>query len=163
MNKKKLFDKEATLVTANNEKYQIKSSKYFVMSRNKHNRRLKHKFGNAYTITKVLDEPADPFKIDNMSFISEVFGLDDDGRFRFLSENVVKPKITYGELHDYNNGNEEPITIIEDYEDRIKRITSIGDLVIFESDIPEKSFKMDIKVLKLIRKLTEKSSNKKDL
>ena len=51
MNKKKLFDKEATLVTANNEKYQIKSSKYFVMSRNKHNRRLKHKFGNAYTIT----------------------------------------------------------------------------------------------------------------
>ena len=158
----KYFRKKATITTYNNDKYQIESAKYFVVSKNINKRRLKHKFGNAYTITitKLNSDPVDPFKIDDVSFITEVFGIDEDRRFRFLKEDVKNPKITYGELHD--NGNEEPITIIEDYSDRIKSISSIGDIVMFESDIPEKSFKMDIKVLKLIRKLTEKS-NKKDL
>ncbi len=156
----KYFRKKATITTYNNDKYQIESAKYFVVSKNINKRRFKHKFGNAYTITKLNSDPVDPFKIDDVSFITEVFGIDEDRRFRFLKEDVKNPKITYGELHD--NGKEEPITIIEDYSDRIKSIASIGDIVMFESDIPEKSFKMDIKVLRLIRKLTEKS-NKKDL
>lgn len=155
----KLFNKSATIITSNNDKYVIESGRYFIMPKRKNNHRNKHKYGNACTITKVEPETNELLIPNDISFILETYSLEDN-RLRFLEETFKNTKSFDTEEH--NNGKELPITVVEGYEDKVKSITSIGDIVVFESDIPEKSYKLDIKVLRLIRKLTEKSSNKKD-
>ena len=157
---KKLFKKRATITTSNNDKYVIESGRYFIMPKRYKNGRNKHKYGNAFTITKV-DSNEDTLKPNDISFIGTIYSFEDN-RLRFL-ENKYKDVHAFDtELHD--NGKELPITVIETYGDRTQSISSIGDIIKFDSDIKEESYTLDIKVLRLLLKAKkEKESSKKDL
>ena len=156
---KKLFNKTATITTSNNDKYVIESGRYFIMPKRKNNRRYKHRYGNACTITKVDSE--ETLTPNNISFIGEIYSFENN-RLRFL-ENTYKNAKSYDtELHD--NGKELPITVIETYDEKTQSIASIGDIVKFDSDIKEQSYMLDIKVLRLLLKAkNDKEGSKKDL
>ncbi len=156
----KLFRKSATITTSNNDKYVIESGRYFIMPKRSKNRRIKHKYGNAYTITKV-ESTDETLKPNDISFIGEIYSFENN-RLRFL-ENTYKDVHAFDtELHD--NGKELPITVIETYGDRTQTISSIGDIIKFDSDIKEQSYALDIKVLRLLLKAKkDKEGSKKDL
>lgn len=154
----KLFNKSATITTSNNDKYEIKSGRYFIMPKRNKNRRIKHKYGNIYTISKVnQNESEDTLKVNDISTIGEIYSFENN-RIRFLKNTYKNVHAFDTEMHD--NGKELPITVIETYDDKTQCIASIGDIIEFKSDIEEQSYKLDIKILKLLMK---EKSNKKDL
>ena len=157
----KLFKKSATITTSDNGKYQIESSRVFIMPKYRKNYRIKHKYGNEFTIKKV-SENGEPLVTKDISFIGEIYSFDND-RLRFLMDTYKDATVIDTELHD--NGKELPITVIENYSDKTQCIASIGNIIKFDSDIEEQSYKLDIKVLRLLlkAKLDKEKGNKKDL
>ena len=153
----KLFNKTATITTSNNDKYEIKSSRYFIMPK-RGKKRYKHRYGNACTITK-LNPNEETLKVNDISFIGEIYSFENN-RIRFLEDKYIGVNSFDTEMHD--NGKELPITVIETYDDKKQTISSIGDIIEFKSDIPEQSYKLEIKILKLLLKNKE-GNNKKDL
>lgn len=153
----KLFKKSATITTSNNDTYKIESGRYFIMPKFG-KKRIKHQYGNACKITRIDKNQDEVLSPNDVSFIGEIFSFENN-RLRFLQSTYTDVKAFDTELHD--NGKELPITVIETYGDKTSRISSIGDIVKFESDIKEQSYVIDIKVLKLLMK--EKSKHKKDL
>ena len=156
---KRPFKRKATITTSNNDKYKIESSRYFIMPMYKNKHRIRHKYGNAFTITKVLPPEEETLKPNDISFIGEIYSFDDN-RLRFLQDTYKDATAFDTEMHD--NGKELPITVIEKYDQKVQTIESIGDIVKFESDIDSMSYMLDIKVLRLLMK-EKKSNNKKDL
>ena len=156
----KLFNKKATITTSNNDKYQIESSRFFIMPKYKRNRRIKHKYGNEFTITKLVD--GEPLVTNDISFIGEIYSFDNN-RLRFLMDTYKDATMFDTELHD--NGKELPITVVEDYSDKTQCIASIGNIIKFDSDIEEQSYKLDIKVLRLLlkQKMDKEKGTKKGL
>ena len=157
---KKLFKKKATITTSNNETYNIKAGRYFIMPKYG-KRRHKHVYGNKYVITKVEPE-TESLKPNDISFIGEIFSFDDN-RLRFLKETYKDTKIFDTEEHD--NGIESPITVIEAYDDMSKQISSIGNIVRFESDIKEASFDKEVTTViispELVKRLTKRLKKKR--
>ena len=149
---KKLFKKKATITTSNNETYNIKAGRYFIMPKYG-KRRHKHVYGNKYT---------ESLKPNDISFIGEIFSFDDN-RLRFLKETYKDTKIFDTEEHD--NGIERPITVIEAYDDMSKQISSIGNIVRFESDIKEASFDKEATTViispELVKRLTKRLKKKR--
>ena len=152
----KLFKKSATITTSNNDTYKIESGRYFIMPKFG-KKRIKHQYGNACKITKIDDNQDEVLSPNDVSFIGEIFSFENN-RLRFLQSTYTDVKAFDTELHD--NGKELPITVIETYDAKTQCISSIGDIVEFKSDIDEQSYKLDIKILKLLLK---EKSNKKDL
>ena len=157
------FKKQATITTPDGC-YVLERKRYFIMP-HRGVRKYKHKYGNICTISK-LDENNNKLHLDNVGVISEIYSFDDN-RLRFLMDTYKGIKSYDTEMHD--NGKELPITVVEKYDEKKQSIESL-DVIKFDSDIKEQSFNndnvtitlMDIKVLRLLYKLTEKSS-KKDL
>ena len=158
------FKKQATITTPDGC-YVLERKRYFIMP-HRGVRRVKHKYGNICTITK-LDENNQKLHLNDVSVISEIYSFDDN-RLRFLMDSYKNVKTYDTEMHD--DGKELPITVVEKYDEKKQSIESLN-VIRFDSDIKEQSFNnddvtvtfMDIKVLRLLYKqLTEKSS-KKDL
>ena len=156
----KLFNKKATIITSNNDKYLLERSRFFIMPR-KGRKRIRHKFGNVCTINR-LDEDNNKLEVKDVSIISEIYSFENN-RLRFLIDTYKGANVYSTEMHD--NGKELPITVVESYDDKIQYISSIGDIVRVESDIKEQSFVIDPKVLRLLYKLSnnKEKSSKKDL
>ena len=153
----KLFNKTATITTSNNDTYKIESGRYFIMPKYG-KRRYRHRYGNAFTITKLDNNKEGELLTPNdISFIGEIYSFENN-RLRFLQDTYKDVKAFDTELHD--NGKELPITVIEGYDEKTQCISSIGDIIEFKSDIEEQSYKLDIKILKLLLK---EKSEKKDL
>ena len=153
----KYFKRSATITTSNNDTYKIETRRYFVMPKYG-KKRIKHKYGNACTITKLdKNNNSDVLTPNDISFIGEIYSFENN-RLRFLQDTYKGVKAYDTELHD--NGKELPITVIETYDSKTQCITSIGDIIEFKSDIDDQSYKLDIKILKLLLK---EKSNKKDL
>lgn len=118
--KKQLFDEYATFTTKDNRTYNIQKERIYIGGKSDY-------YGKLYIITS--DD-----KSKDMHVIDEIYSFDNN-RLRFLEDiysNTDKFKTIE---HSQNNSIDRPITVVRDYETRVRELNSIGDIKEFHSDL----------------------------
>ncbi len=139
---KKLFNSRLNITTEDNNQYLIEKKHIFI-----------HGSSVNYSVADIMK------KGNNVYVIKEIYSFDDN-RIRFSYTEFENAKVF--ETIEKENGEELPVTVIENYDNEKTFIGSIGNIIELSSDIDEKGYnkhKDKTKILKLLKK----NKNQKEL